>query len=114
MTSRERLVQLLAGDFAAVHVEPGEDGPGSGWLGRQGAAVALTTNLAATTGQPDVATAQGDPQTANSADLMTETGTASLSTLTDSLALALAGRGSSKAVMVGVPGFEPTASPYPQ
>jgi site-specific DNA recombinase len=47
------------------------------------------------------------PQAAKSADLLVETGAPSRMTRIDSLALALTGHGSSKAVLVGTTGFEP-------
>ncbi len=49
-------------------------------------------------------------QTANSADLLVETDAASRNTLIRLLGLSLAGQGSSKGVMVEVPGIEPGSS----
>jgi hypothetical protein len=65
----------------------------------------------ATVGQPELLAwpDSHNPQTASSADLPTETGAISRETLIRSLALTFAGHGSSRRVMVGVAGFEPTA-----
>ena len=78
---------------------------------RWSGAADVSGELAVTVGQPEVpellAVRSDSPQTANSADLLTETGAASRETLIRSLALSLAGHGSSRRVMVGTTGFEP-------
>jgi hypothetical protein len=77
---------------------------------RSSSPAGFISNLATTMSQPELPPRLNNPQTASSAGLLTETGVTSRDTLTRSLALALAGHGSSRRVMVGVAGFEPTAS----
>ncbi len=77
---------------------------------RASGTVALTGQLAAMTARQDEAAWRQVLQTASSADLLTETDATSGNNLIDALARILADVGSSTAVMVGVAGFEPTAS----
>jgi hypothetical protein len=77
---------------------------------RRGAGSALTGELTATTARQDEAAWRQLLHTASSADLLTETGATSQNNLTEALALVLADVGSSTPVVVGVAGFEPTAS----
>lgn len=71
---------------------------------RRSDATAFMGDLAAV-GQSELPVRPDGSLTANSADLLTETGATSRDTLTRSLVLALAGHGSSTRVMVGVTGF---------
>jgi len=73
---------------------------------RTSGALALTADLAVTTGQPEPSP-WPQPQTASSADLLTETGATSRDDLIRLLAPVFADRGSSRPVMVGTTGFEP-------
>lgn len=79
---------------------------------RRGAGGGLTADLGAATAHRDEA-ARHQAQTASSADLPEETGATSRFNRTRSLALALAGTGSSKPVLVGTTGFEPTTPRSP-
>ena len=76
---------------------------------RRTGAMSLTDELAADGDGSELLAWPDSLQTPRSADLLAETGAPSRITRTDLLVLALAGQGSSKAVLVGVAGFEPAA-----